>query len=299
MNLKFFNLNTDAPILVVADDESNAYDTNNPASLYKRLLSYLGYSNINYYYVDSNSNGPNPDILANYKLVLWEDGHAAQLTLTEYDQQSLEQYLDNGGNLYLSGNNLSYELSGTSFAAGYLHVNYLYNDDNRSELVGALGTDYQGQAYSINDIYSDMLMPSDEIGITALYYKGDEDYANSYQYLHGTSMAAPYASGIAALLLSKGIDDPKLLKSKIMLGAQPLYGLKGKVASEGMVNAYNSFTYIRDFNNDSFIDMIDLAAAASCYNISSSDNVWKQIYDINGDGVIDIFDLVLISKSMK
>ena len=57
----------------------------------------------------------------------------------------------------------------------------------------------------------------------------------------GTSCAAPVVSGVAALMLSV---NPKLtavqLKSLLMQSVTKLRTLKGKIASEGMVNAYQA-----------------------------------------------------------
>jgi subtilisin family serine protease len=57
----------------------------------------------------------------------------------------------------------------------------------------------------------------------------------------GTSCAAPVVSGVAALMLSV---NPKLtavqLKSLLMQSVTRLPTLKGKIASEGIVNAYQA-----------------------------------------------------------
>ena len=57
----------------------------------------------------------------------------------------------------------------------------------------------------------------------------------------GTSCAAPVVSGVAALMLSV---NPKLtaiqLKSLLMESVTKLPALKGKIASGGMVNAYQA-----------------------------------------------------------
>jgi subtilisin family serine protease len=57
----------------------------------------------------------------------------------------------------------------------------------------------------------------------------------------GTSCAAPVVSGVAALMLSV---NPRLtatqLKTLLTQSVTKLPALKGKVASEGMVNAYQA-----------------------------------------------------------
>ncbi|AYE34269.1 hypothetical protein [Clostridium septicum] len=44
--------------------------------------------------------------------------------------------------------------------------------------------------------------------------------------------------------------------------------------------------------------ILDLATAASKYNLQKGQDGYEDIYDLNNDGIIDIFDIVAISKSM-
>ncbi|GLC29700.1 S8 family serine peptidase [Clostridium omnivorum] len=296
--MNYFNIQATDSVLIVEDDESSESDTNSYAYVYKDMMSDLGYTNITYKNVALNNSGPDLATLSSYKYVFWITGSAYASTITQTDQQNLETYLNNGGNLYLSGNNLSNELFETDFAKYYLHVNYLYNENNRTTLTGVQGEFMQGQNFSIYSSHSDMIEACDSYGKVVVDYLGEDNYDNSYQYLNGTSMATPHVSGIAALLLSKGVDDPLNIKQKIMSGAKALNSLNSKVVTGGMVNAANSINLLKDVNNDNKIDIMDLAAVAQNYNMKSGNKDWKQIYDLNGDNVIDIFDLVNISKSI-
>jgi thermitase len=62
-----------------------------------------------------------------------------------------------------------------------------------------------------------------------------------YGSLSGTSMSAPHASGVAALLLS---TNPTMnyveLKNRMIKTSTPVPGLRGKVLSKGRLNAYNA-----------------------------------------------------------
>lgn len=66
---------------------------------------------------------------------------------------------------------------------------------------------------------------------------------SGYAAWSGTSMATPHVSGVAALLLS---NEPNLtaleMKERMMKTARPLSGLRGKVVTNGMVNAYYALT---------------------------------------------------------
>jgi subtilisin family serine protease len=69
---------------------------------------------------------------------------------------------------------------------------------------------------------------------------------DSYQYMQGTSMAAGYVSGLAALILSESSDlTSSELKSVIESSVDLKQNLLDQVASGGRVNAFNALTLLR------------------------------------------------------
>ncbi len=67
---------------------------------------------------------------------------------------------------------------------------------------------------------------------------------NGYDFNTGTSMAAPFVTGVAALLKSyKYGITPVEIVSSIKNSVKKLNGLSGKVSSGGMVNAYAALEY--------------------------------------------------------
>jgi hypothetical protein len=67
---------------------------------------------------------------------------------------------------------------------------------------------------------------------------------SSYIYFSGTSAAAPFASGVAALIVSANPGIPCTdTCSRIITCAHHLDALSGKCVSSGMLNAYNALNY--------------------------------------------------------
>ena len=53
-----------------------------------------------------------------------------------------------------------------------------------------------------------------------------------------------------------------------------------------------------DVNKDRVVDINDLTAIASKYNISKNDSKYIESYDVNADGIIDLYDLVVVAKKL-
>lgn len=64
-----------------------------------------------------------------------------------------------------------------------------------------------------------------------------------YDSWSGTSMATPHVTGVAALLLSQEPNlTPEQVRERLIKTSKPLAGVKGKAASNGLVDAYMALT---------------------------------------------------------
>lgn len=78
-----------------------------------------------------------------YPVIVWYTGEAEQDVLTAAEQSFLANYLDNGGRLFLTGQNIAYDLveqqNGTAFFENYLHSAYVQDNSGDFSLQGISG----------------------------------------------------------------------------------------------------------------------------------------------------------------
>jgi len=145
---------------------------------------------------------------------------------------------------------------------------FLYNAINQSDMLfvcaaGNGGNDFAQSksypaGYGLNNIISVAAMTSSgnlitTAGDSSNYGEGVHIAApglniattlvgGNYGYQHGTSMAAPFVTGVAALIKSVSPElSASEIKSRILLNAKPLNSLIGKVDTNGYLNAAAAF----------------------------------------------------------
>ncbi len=129
--------------------------------------------------VDSGSDGPDADTLANYGLVVWFVGADLSTTFTANDQDALGEYLDDGGAAWVTGHDILWDLNSATGSRSegtweydYLGVGYVDHDNGTANPVVGVEDDpvTAGADYGTNDTlfydYGDDLAPrSDFYGI--------------------------------------------------------------------------------------------------------------------------------------
>ncbi|HNS17147.1 MAG TPA: serine hydrolase [Bacteroidales bacterium] len=120
----YLNLEIGNPdILLVNDGTSFNGLFIQPVAWYKYALHKLQHEIYDY---DLKLLGdPSLEFLSNFPVVIWFTGLQDEQTLTPYNQEVLSGYLENGGNLFLSGQNISEDLGGSPFLMEYLHVKHI------------------------------------------------------------------------------------------------------------------------------------------------------------------------------
>ncbi|MBM7623265.1 S8 family serine peptidase [Sporohalobacter salinus] len=130
-------------------------------------------------------------------------------------------------------------------AAGNQSSSVIYPAAYRNTIaVGAIGKDNLLASYSNYGPQIDVVAPGGDdknfILSTWGYYENRQTYSN-YAGMQGTSMAAPYVSGVTALLVADGINSPQSIRERLQNTAVDL-GFQGKdnKYGYGLVDAYGA-----------------------------------------------------------
>jgi subtilisin family serine protease len=121
-------------ILIVNDDDISA---SSKINYYTEALDSL---QSQYDIWDIQQQGTPGISQRSYPIIIWYTGEAEQNVLTVNEQQFLQDFLDNGGRLFLTGQNIGFDLveqqNGIPFFENYLHASYIQNNSNDFALDG-------------------------------------------------------------------------------------------------------------------------------------------------------------------
>jgi hypothetical protein len=159
------------PVLLVDDDDGEDYDT--------FFVSALNSCGVSYDVWELDLLGsPSDSVLNPYKAVVWTTGDDCGFignpsTLTSEDQANLQAYLDNGGRLFLSSQDLLYDNDPNDFIIDYLHVSG-HTDDSGINSVGGVSGDTISDGMAISLSYpftnlSDYIIPGPDA--TGIFYR--------------------------------------------------------------------------------------------------------------------------------
>ena len=119
------------PLLVVDDDGGVNYEANFLDDLDDLAAEY------NYWDI-SNQEAPAGEYLVNFEHVIWLTGREDE-PVVEAEQEALIYYLDRGGKLFITSENLGDDHGTTSFYTDYMHAQHEYNQVSNTILNGEAG----------------------------------------------------------------------------------------------------------------------------------------------------------------
>ncbi len=112
---------------------------------------------------DVQSQGPVPlSEMRKYNVVLWLTGEQYDGTITAQDQGNLAQYLDGGGKLIVSGQDVGYDIGETGFYKNYLKTQFVADSAGTSKFVtsgplGNAGYTLNAEGSTQNQFYPDVI----------------------------------------------------------------------------------------------------------------------------------------------
>jgi hypothetical protein len=173
----FYVRNAQPRILLVDDDDGDSFE-----QYYEESLDALGFQEVIGYdlWEVSSLGSPSSSALSSYQSVIWFTGLDFSTTLTSTDQANLQSYLNSGGNLFLSGQDIGYDIGGVSFYQNYLHAAYITDiASNNSGIIGTPGDPiFDSTTYALNggdgaqnNLYPDVVSPTASSS-TAMFYSG-------------------------------------------------------------------------------------------------------------------------------
>lgn len=121
-------------ILLVDDDGGDSYQI--------WYIPWLNNAGIHYEVWDVAKKGCPQDNLQKYRAVIWFTGDCRDSTLTPNDQSAIAAYLDNGGCLLLTGQDIGYDLveagsaDDSAFFANYLQADFVSDSANTDYVYG-------------------------------------------------------------------------------------------------------------------------------------------------------------------
>ena len=131
-NANFSVISGDPRVLIVDDDMDGDY--------LRWYTAACDSNGVLYHTYDVEGSGPpSNDTLKCYPVVFWFCGDDAATTLTHAERTCLVDFLDNGGNLLISGKNIAQDISDEPFLADYLHAQLVDTSTGKPFFVGIPG----------------------------------------------------------------------------------------------------------------------------------------------------------------
>lgn len=242
---------------------------------------------------DRRTEGGLDSVLASdHRTLIWFTGSERDSTLTLSDQTWLSAFLDNGGSLFLSGQNIASDLQESSFLNEYVHARCAADSSSDIWLYGPPGDPFTGDLgvlslvsgnYGANNQAS-----PDEIEVL------EGAYPVLTYYNSGRPAALRYMNGYHLVFFAFGFES--ILEFIDVANAF-------EVRSEMLRRILRWFQFepqIGDVNEDGVVNIVDIVNVINIILNLITEPTAYQIWaaDYSGDGQINIIDAMGIVNSI-
>ncbi len=274
------------PILLVDDDNGSSYE-----GYFTAALDTLG-SNYDTWNVGSQGS-PSASILQQYDVVIWFTGDDYVTTLTGTDQSSLAAYLDGGGSLFVTGQDIGRSVGASSFYSDYLHATYVQDDTDLSGLNGVSGdsiSDGFNIAISGGDGANNQGRPSEIDPLAPAVSIFTYDISATKVSREGAELQGVASSGSGAIRMGGGTY-------KVVYFAFGFEAINSAADRQLVMERVLDWTWplVGDFDFNCVVNVADIQEVATHWHETDTDPDWNPRYDHDGDGIITIVDIMLVA----
>jgi hypothetical protein len=290
-------------LLLVDDDAGARYDT-----FFVSALNSLGILYDVWRYDSSGS--PSDSVLGSYQAVVWTTGEdfgsiGDPSTLTLVDQANLKNYLDNGGKLFLSSQDLLFDNNPNDFIIDYLHVAGHTDDQEIKSVAGVSGdTISNGMSFTLSYPFSnlsDYIVPGS--GAAGIFYRTGKAYASSRERvlaLPGFQQEDSGKTDYCALRYpATGSANYQVVFFAFSFEAVPQNGADPNNAKTVMRRIMDWFGIRKSFsrgdvNGDGSINSADAVYLVNYLFVGGPEPQPWESGDVNCDGIINSSDVVYL-----
>ena len=297
-----------ADVFLVDDDGGDTYE-----DYFMNEINAVGRT---YYHFDINAEG---ESAVNYvgvfplsSIVLWFTGDVTENTLSQTEQDSLENFLDRGGDLFLTGQNIAEDLDaqGYGFLEDYLHVTHEGNASYfmargvfNNPVTGFLQSFVtSGSGGANNQTSRDILSPAPPAEEFIYYVASPADLTplgTAATYVEGPSSSKAILMGFGfEAINSQGDDSTRVTREEAMLAIlnwfDDIVGIGDNDVSSGGPALPRAFAlkqnYPNPFNPQT---SIQFAIPAEEGGSEAEEKVVLKVYDMRGRMVDKLVDKAL------
>ncbi|MFQ6093103.1 MAG: dockerin type I domain-containing protein, partial [bacterium] len=260
------------PVILLVDDDGGE----DLESYYQDALRRSGHI---YSFLDRKAKAPHP--FTGYQTIIWFTGACGESTLTSEDQTFLVSFLDSGGRLFLSGQNIGSDLvnegHGPDFYANYLHANYISDSAEETFLYGVEGDPISGEftflAIDESQTSPSVIAPREGASPVLVYQISRDTAAIKYE---GDQKVVYFALGFEGIRTMGGDDDE--LRAALM---------------DNIIQWFRYVPIEGDVNQDGEINVLDVLMAVNIILAiiePTPSQSWAA--DCNGDDIVNVLDVV-------